>query len=107
MSILWLSDKPARRIDDLDQYGLTISNTPYAITFFTKSDVGSIFETLLKLRYHDVDADWTNSRQVSRVIGREILRGHDILMKEDVLDEWLTYMPLRGGRSQNVMPRCA
>lgn len=99
-----LSDKSPRRIDDLDRYNLVVSNTPYATTFFTKSDIGSMFETLLKLRYHDVDADWSNSRVVSKVMGREILRGHDLLMKEDALDEWLTYMPLRGGRSLNAIP---
>jgi len=99
-----LSDKSPRRIDDLDQYNLTVSNTPYATTFFTKSDIGSMFETLLKLRYHDVDADWTNPRLVSRVMGREILRGHDMLMHEGAIDEWLTYMPLRGGRSVSAIP---
>lgn len=99
-----LSDKSPRCIDDLDKYNLTISNTPYATTFFTKSDIGSMFETLLKLRYHDVDADWTNPRLVSRVMGREILRGHDILMRDGAIDEWLTYMPLRGGRSVNAIP---
>ncbi len=99
-----LSDKSPRSVDDLDKYNLTISNTPYATTFFTKSDIGSMFETLLKLRYHDVDADWTNPRLVSRVMGREILRGHEILMRDGAIDEWLTYTPLRGGRSVNAIP---
>lgn len=72
--------------------------------FFTKSDIGSMFEVLLKLRYNDVEADWTSSRMVSSVIGREILRGRDILMREGAIDEWLTFAPLRGGRSASAIP---
>ena len=70
-----LSDKTPRKIDDLNDYGMTVSRTPYATTFFTKSDIGTLFEILLKLRYKDVEADWTQANLVSRVIGREILRG--------------------------------
>ena len=99
-----LSDKSPRRIDDLANYNMTLSRTPYATTFFTKSDIGSMFETLLKLRYHDVDADWTSANLVSRVLGREILRGREILLKEGAIDEWLTYAPLRGGRSLSAIP---
>lgn len=99
-----LSDKSPRRIDDLANYNMTLSRTPYATTFFTKSDIGSMFETLLKLRYHDVEADWTQANLVSRVLGREILRGREILLKEGAIDEWLTYAPLRGGRSVSAIP---
>ena len=99
-----LSDKSPRTIDDLNEYNLTKSNTPYATTFFSKSDIGTMFEILLKLRYHDVDADWTSALLVSRVIGREILRGRELLMKEGGIDEWLTYVPLRGGRLLSDIP---
>lgn len=99
-----LSDKSHRRIDDLSDYNITVSRTPYATTFFTKSDIGSMFETLLKLRYHDVDADWTSANLVSRVMGREILRGRDILLREGAIDEWLTYTSMRGGRSVSAIP---
>lgn len=99
-----LSDKSPRRIDDLNDYNLSISRTPYATTFFTKSDVGTMFEILLKMRYHDVEADWTSPNLVSKVMGREILRGRDILLKEGGIDEWLTYLPLRAGRSLIDIP---
>ena len=94
-----LSDKSPRRIDDLNDYNLSISRTPYATTFFTKSDVGTMFEILLKMRYHDVEADWTSPNLVSKVMGREILRG-----REGGIDEWLTYLPLRSGRSLTDIP---
>ena len=98
-----LSDKSPRRIDDLNDYNLSISRTPYATTFFTKSDVGTMFEILLKMRYHDVEADWTSPTLVSKVMGREILR-KDILMKDGGLEEWLTYIPLRAGKSLTDIP---
>lgn len=99
-----LSDKSPRSMKDVNAANLVVSRTPYATTFFTKSDIGSMFETLLKLRYHDVDTDWTASNTVSRVMGYEILRGREILLKEGAIDEWLTYTPLRGGRSVTAIP---
>lgn len=99
-----LSDKSPRTLEDFEKYDLRVSNTPYATTFFTKSNIGTIFEILLKMRYHDVDADWTDGRLVSRVIGREILRGKEILLKKGAIDEWLTYVPLRAGRSAIAIP---
>lgn len=99
-----LSDKSPRRIDDLNEYNMVVSRTPYATTFFTKSNIGTLFEILLKLRYRGVEADWTQPNLVSRVIGREILRGKDILMKEGGLEEWLTYIPLRAGKSLTDIP---
>ena len=98
-----LSDRSPRQIDETVT-NLTLSRTPYATTFFTKANIGDLFVALLKLRYHDVDADWTSAGLVSRVLGREILRGHDMLLKEGAIDEWLTYMPLRGGRSVSAIP---
>lgn len=99
-----LSDKSPRSIKEVNEVNLVVSRTPYATTFFTKSDIGSMFETLLKLRYHNVDTDWTAPTTVSRVMGYEILRGREILLKEGAIDEWLTYTPLRGGRSVTAIP---
>ena len=99
-----LSDKSPRRIDDLNDYGMAVSRTPYATTFFTKSNIGTLFEILLKLRYKDVEADWTQPNLVSRVMGREILRGRDILMKDGGLEEWLTFIPLRAGKLTSDIP---
>lgn len=99
-----LSDKSPRKIDDLNGYGLSISNTPYPTTFFTKSNIGTTFEILLKLRYKDIEADWTQPSLVSRAIGREILRGKEILMKDGGLEEWLTFIPLRAGKSLTDIP---
>ena len=69
-----LSDKSERSVDDVLKEELPYSNTPYATTFFSKSQIGKLFEALIKLRYGNIDADWSNSTWVSKVIGKEILR---------------------------------
>lgn len=99
-----LSDKSVRRVDDLGDYPLSVSNTPYATTFFSKHQIGSLFEALIKLRYHDIDGDWNQGAFLSKVIGREILRGRALLMEDGVMDEWLYFSPLRGGKSSFDIP---
>ena len=95
-----LSDNCKRTADDVLNSNIILDNTPYPTTFFTKADIGSMFEALLKLRYHDVEyVDWSIPANVSKAIGREILRGRDILMQEGGIDAWLCNTPLRGGGS--------
>lgn len=102
--LVGLSDKSERRIDDFADYSLKVSNTPYATTFFTKNQIGSLFEALIKLRYHNIEGDWTQKSFVSRVIGREILRGREILLQEGSLEEWLYYSSLKGGQLSGEIP---
>lgn len=98
--IAGLSDNCKRTVDDVMNSNIVIDNTPYPTTFFTKADIGSTFEALLKLRYHDVEeVDWSIPANVSKAIAREILRGRDILMQEGGIDAWLCNTPLRGGGS--------
>lgn len=102
--LVGLSDKSERRIDDLNHYPLGVSNTPYATTFFSKHQIGSLIEALVKLRYSDIEAEWNQAQLVSKVIGREILRGRDILLQDGQMDEWLHFTPLRGGKSISDIP---
>ncbi len=102
--LVGLSDKTERRIDDFAEFPMKVSNTPYATTFFTKNQIGSLFEALIKLRYHDIEGEWTQKAFVSRVVGREILRGREILLQEGTLDEWLFYSPLCGGQLHGGIP---
>lgn len=102
--LVGLSDKSERRVEDLGNYALGVSNTPYATTFFSKHQIGSLIEALIKLRYSDIDADWGQGAFISKVIGREILRGRDILLQEGMMDEWLHFAPLRGGKSAYDIP---
>lgn len=99
-----LSDKSPRSVDDVNKFNLAVSHTPYATTFFTKANIGHLFAVLIKMRYHDVDANWQETRWLSKVVGREILRGREILLKEGGIESWLRFVPLRGGKSSNDIP---
>lgn len=99
-----LADTCKRSVEDVNAFQLGCLNTPYPTTFFTKSQIGRLIEALLKLRYHDVDAEWNVPAWVSKCIGREILRGREILMREGAIDEWLRFSPLRGGKSLCDIP---
>jgi energy-coupling factor transporter ATP-binding protein EcfA2 len=99
-----LADKTPRTADEVANLNIQLTNTPYATTFFTKQNIGQLVEALLKMRYHDVDADWKSSSVVSRVIAHEILRGSRILLEEGGLDDWLRFSPLKGGASANDIP---
>lgn len=102
--LVGLSDKTDRKVSDLNDYPLHACNTPYATTFFTKNQIGNLFEALVKMRYHDVDGDWNAVSFSSKIVAREILRGRDILMQEGVMDDWLRFSPLRGGKSTSDIP---
>lgn len=99
-----LSDKSPRSVEDVENFNLKVDNTPYATTFFTKANIGHLFAVLIKLRYHDVDANWQEGRWLSKVVGREILRGREILLKEGGIETWLRFVPQKGGRTANDIP---
>lgn len=102
--LVGLSDKSTRSAEDITNLDMKVSNTPYATTFYTKSQIGQLFESLMKMRYHDVEGDWEQKAFASKAVGREILRGHEILLQEGALDEWLTFSPLRGGKTASDIP---
>ena len=78
--LVGLSDKSTRSAEDITNLDMKVSNTPYATTFYTKSQIGQLFESLMKMRYHDVEGDWEQKAFASKAVGREILRGHEILL---------------------------
>ena len=90
-----LSDKAPRSVDDVDKFNLSVSHTPYATTFFTKANIGHLFAVLIKMRYHDVEANWEDRGWISKVVGREILRGREILLKEGGVESWLRPLQIR------------
>lgn len=99
-----LADSTPRSWNEVQNLPITLSGTPYPTTFFTKSKIGDLIEALLKMRYHDVDAEWDSPYFVSKVMGHELLKGRDILLKEGGLDDWLRFSPLRGGASSSDIP---
>ena len=102
--LVGLSDKGKRNVDEVNKIHISSSAVPYTATFFTKANVRSVFEALIKLRYCDVDAEWSSNAFVSKVLGAEMLRGRDILLKEGGIDEWLHYSPMRGGKMVSEIP---
>ena len=102
--IAGLSDNTPRTDKDIPDSQMSLASGAYWATLFTKSKIGSLIEALLKLRYHNVDAEWSSSAVVSRVIGHEILHGRDLLMQEGGIDDWLRFSPLRGGASTSDIP---
>ena len=99
-----LCDRSPRSIEDVMSLNLPVDSTPYPTTFFSKADVGKLFEALLKLRYHDVDGDWGSPAFIARVIGREILRGRDIVLKEGAMEDWLLFAPKNNGGAIGDIP---
>ncbi|MCQ2305788.1 MAG: DUF87 domain-containing protein [Bacteroidales bacterium] len=99
-----LADNTPRSQQEVQGIQLGLSSTPYPTTFFTKSKIGNLIEAMLKLRYHDIDADWKSSAFVSKVIGHEIMKGRELLLKEGAIDDWLRFNPMRSGASAFDIP---
>jgi type IV secretory pathway VirB4 component len=99
-----LSDKTPRSDKDVNAVQMPLGSGAYWTTLFSKAKTGQIIEAILKMRYHNVDAEWNSSSVVSRVIAQEMLRGRDMLMKEGGIDDWLRFSPLRGGASTSDIP---
>ena len=93
-----LCDRSPRSIEDVMSLNLPVDSTPYPTTFFSKADVGKLFEALLKLRYHDVDGDWGSPAFI------EILRGRDIVLKEGAMEDWLLFAPKNNGGAIGDIP---
>lgn len=102
--LVGLSDRTKRSQKEIEQVKWTAFSNPYATTFYTKNQIGQLFESLIKMRYHDIEGDWNHRPFVSKIVGLEIKRGHDLLMQEGTMDEWLHFSPLRGGKSASDIP---
>ena len=83
-----LSSEAKRNIQEIENIQLG-SNRIFE-TLFTLHNLSPIFFSLLKLRYNAIEIDWENNRMNSKVVNAEIFRGYKLLMKEGVLEDWLT-----------------
>ncbi len=94
-----LSIKEKRKLADIDQ--VVISKTGLRIheTTFARFNLSDLWSSLLKLRYHHLNIDWTSPVIKSKVINYEMQRGKDLLMQEGNIEEWLTISDVRGGGS--------
>ena len=82
-----LSSNEQRKREDFES--IQLSANRIFETLFTHHDLSSVILTLVKLRYQKIKDDWKNDPESSRIINAEIIRGSKLLLKENVLDEWL------------------
>ncbi len=82
-----LSDIKKRQIDEITE--IQLSSNRIFETLFTLHDLSSLIFALIKLRYHHLNIDWSSNTEKSKVVNAEILRGKELLSKDNVLDEWL------------------
>lgn len=94
-----LTSEAKRNLNELD--AINLSSNRIFETLFTLHNLSGIFFSLLKLRYHDLDVDWENNKMNSKVVNAEIFRGYKLLMKEGVLEDWLTNTSNNGNVKQS------
>ena len=90
--IVGLSLPTKRSMDDYKDIQLSVSSIRITPSFFTMHDLSTLYSALLKLRYADLNIDWTQNATLSRIIAAEMLRGRDYLMADNNLDSFLYAM---------------
>lgn len=90
--IVGLSLPTKRFIDDYKDIQLSVSSIRITPSFFTMHDLSTLYSALLKLRYANLNIDWTQNATLSRIIAAEMLRGRDYLMADNNLDSFLYAM---------------
>lgn len=81
-----------RTVDDYKDIQLSLSSSRIVPSFFTMHDLSTLYSALLKLRYADLDIDWSQNATLSRIIAAEMLRGRDYLLADNNLDSFLFAM---------------
>lgn len=96
-----LSNKEQRELNSIEQIQLSKTSNRIFETLFTLHNLGNAYSALLKMRYHGLPVDWENPVLKSKIINAEILRGKDVLLKDDVLEDWLlnATTTARGGKA--------
>jgi energy-coupling factor transporter ATP-binding protein EcfA2 len=96
-----LSNKEQRSLSSIEQIQISKTGNRIFETLFTLHNLGGAYSALLKLRYQSLPIDWENTTLKSKIVNAEILRGRDVLLKDDVLDDWLlnTVTSSRGGKA--------
>lgn len=96
-----LSSKEQRDMSAIEEIQMSKTSNRIFETLFTLHNLGTAYSALLKLRYNGLDVDWENTSLKSKIINAEILRGKEVLLKDDVLDDWLlnTVSTTRAGKA--------
>jgi len=96
-----LSSKEQRDVTAIEEIQMSKTSNRIFETLFTLHNLGTAYSALLKLRYNGLEVDWENTSLKSKIINAEILRGKEVLLKDDVLDDWLlnTVSTTRAGKA--------
>lgn len=78
-----------RKEDDFKGIALNKNTTAIVPAFFTLHNLAPLYSALLKMRYHNLNIDWSHIPTLSRIVASEIFRGRDYLMKEGNLEQFL------------------
>ena len=99
-----LSSKDQRELSSIEQIQMSKTSNRIFETLFTLHNLSTAYSALLKIRYHGLPVDWENTVLKSKIVNAEILRGCDVLLKDEVLDDWLlnTFNTTRGGRAGSI-----
>lgn len=103
--IVGLSLNDVRNAEEVNNMGYlsSTSNRIFPGTF-TYSDFGPLYEALIKLRYNDMGLNLSDGVVLSKLIGREMLRGRDYLMRDNNLESYLYTSAESNRRSSSSIP---
>lgn len=99
-----LSNKEHRDLASIEQIQMSKTSNRIFETLFTLHNLGAAYSALLKLRYNGLQVDWENTGLKSKIVNAEILRGRDVLLKDEVMDDWLlnTVSSARAGKAGSI-----
>ena len=87
--IVGLSQTTERKEEDYKDIQLSATSVRIVPSFFTMHDLSTLYSALLKLRYANLNIDWSQNAVLSRIIAAEMLRGRDYLLSDNNLDSIL------------------
>ena len=96
--LVGLSDDKPRDMNEVATITVSKVNEPYPGSFFTKGNIKKILSALIKMRYHNLNVLWESPSQLTKILGCEMLRGREILMRDGALDEWLRFNYAKNGK---------
>ena len=99
--LVGLSDNSERKLVDIDSIKLSANSARYQHVF-NKQELNDYITLLMKMRYAKLRIDLSQPNQLSKVLGYELLRGRDILLSGNTLDEWFNFTPTGGNRKGGI-----
>lgn len=99
-----LSSKEERDLSLIEQIQMSKTSNRIFETLFTLHNLGQAYSALLKMRYNSLNVDWENTSLKSKIVNAEILRGKEVLLKDEVLEDWLlnAVNSTRAGKSGSI-----